>query len=83
MSAFNYRNFHFFDKNGEEIILNYTAGVQITVYNPLHEDCDAIFSLVTTSNDILDSDIFLINGGKRFPEQGRFPSYKIQVSLPN
>ena len=54
MSAFNYRNFHFFDKNGEEIILNYTAGVQITVYNPLHEDCDAIFSLVTTSNDILD-----------------------------
>ena len=83
MSAFNYRNFHFFDKNGEEIILNYTAGVQITVYNPLHKDCDAIFSLVTTSNNILDSDIFLINGGKRFPEQGRFPSYKIQVSLPN
>ena len=67
--VFNYSRFHYFDKNGNELILSHHPDVKINILNGSHPEFPAEYALVksTPDNDLAgNSSLLPINVGMRF-----------------
>lgn len=70
MGVFNYSKFHYFDKNGNEIILKHNANIRIVVTNHDHDDMSAEYAFVNSepgfTNIAGNSSLVQIKPGARF-----------------
>ena len=70
MGVFNYSKLHYFDKNGNELILNHYPDVRFSISNPSHPEFPADYAFVNSTPDLVDipgnSSILPISTGMRF-----------------
>lgn len=70
MGVFNYSRFHYFDKDGNELILSHKPGVQIKIVNENIPDLYSEYALVKSTPDDVDiatnSSVIKIKSGMRF-----------------
>ncbi len=70
MGVFNYSKFHYFDKDGNELILSHKPGVRINIINDNIPEFYAEYALVKSTPDEVDpetnSSLLQIKSGMRF-----------------
>lgn len=70
MGVFNYSKLHYFDKNGNELILNHYPDVRFRIYNHSHPEFPADYAFVNSTPDLDNipgnSSILPISTGMRF-----------------
>ena len=84
MGVFNYSRFHYFDKDGHELILSHKQGVKINIINNNIPEFYAEYALVKSTPDIVDpatnSSLLQIISGMRFNiEEGT--TLRVQTSI--
>ena len=86
MGVFNYSRFHYFDKDGHELILSHKPGVRINIINDNIPEFYAEYALVKSTPDVVDpatnSSLYQIKAGMRFDaEEGT--TFRVKTSIPD
>ena len=84
MGVFNYSRFHYFDKDGHELILSHKPGVRINIINDNIPEFYAEYALVKSTPDVVDpatnSSLHQIKAGMRFDvEEGT--TFRVKTSI--
>lgn len=84
MGVFNYSRFHYFDKDGHELILSHKPGVRINIINDNIPEFYAEYALVKSTPDVVDpatnSSLHQIKAGMRFDvEDGT--TFRVKTSI--
>ena len=84
MGIFNYSRFHYFDKNGHELILSHKPGVRINIINDNIPEFYAEYALVKSTPDDVDpatnTSLLQIKSGMRFnAEEGS--TFRVSTSV--
>lgn len=66
MAAFNYSKFHFFDKSGNELMLNKTCSVKIEIVNNDYPDCYSEYMLILSDSAPINSVLSKTKSGSRY-----------------
>lgn len=90
MGAFNYSRFHFFDKNGHELILNKTANASFTIQNTNPAGTSSEYALVssapnceTLSKRYNNISLFELNCGYRYKKDAITDSLNTELMIAN
>ena len=84
MGVFNYSRYHYFDKDGHELILSHKPGVRINIINDNIPEFYAEYALVKSTPDVVDpatnSSLHQIKAGMRFDvEDGT--TFRVKTSI--
>ena len=84
MGVFNYSRFHYFDKDGHELILSHKPGVRINIINDNIPEFYAEYALVKSTPDVVDlatnSSLHQIKAGMRFDvDEGT--TFRVKTSI--
>lgn len=66
VNSFNYNKFHFFDKNGHELMLRYDNKVIIKLVNESHISESVVYALFTNGHTLENSTLQKISTGARY-----------------
>jgi len=89
MGVFNYSRFHFFDKEGNELILNHHSNVHLKVLNSQYPEFSGEYALVKSvpgdSSLALNSSLVQLKAGMKFnmQEGSKHLDYEISINTPD